>query len=112
MTITIRQEEPTDYKAVFKIVEKAFEKELLSDHQEQYLVERLRTSNAFIPELSLVAEYDNKVVGHILLTKIKINSGQDKFESLALAPVSVLPNYQRKGIVGMLIEKVHKKQKS
>lgn len=111
MEITIKQEEPKDFEAVFHLIEKAFETEEKSDHNEQFLVERLRTSDAFIPELSMVAEVDNKIVGHILLTKLKIKNGQDEFDSLALAPVSVLPDYQCKGIGGMLIKEVHKKAK-
>lgn len=82
----------------------------MSDHSEQYLVERLRNSEAFIPELSIVAEINQKVAGHILLSRIKIVNNENKeFESLALAPVSVLPEYQGKGIGGKLIETAHKK---
>ena len=55
MRITIRQEVTSDFAAVFDLIAEAFSTELLSDHQEQFLVERLRRSNAFIPELSLVA---------------------------------------------------------
>ncbi|MGO1597511.1 MAG: GNAT family N-acetyltransferase [Sphingobacterium sp.] len=109
MEIIIRKENQTDYAAVFDLIEKAFEKLTLSDHREQFLVQRLRESTAFVPELSMVAEIKNKIVGHILLTKLKIKNGQDEFDSLALAPVSVLPEYQGKGIGGMLIQEAHKK---
>ncbi len=57
----------------------------------------------------MVAEIENRIVGHILLTKLKIKNGQDEFDSLALAPVSVLPEYQCKGIGGMLIQEAHNK---
>lgn len=83
----------------------------MSDHKEQFLVERLRKSSAFIPELSLVAEIGNKIVGHILLTKLKIKNDQNEFDSLALAPVSVLQEYQGKGVGKMLIEQAHKEAK-
>lgn len=95
--------------AVFALIEKAFAPIQLSDHKEQFLVERLRKSNAFIPELSLVAEIENKIVGHILLTKLKIKNDQNEFDSLALAPISVLPEYQGEGVGKMLIEQAHKK---
>lgn len=111
MDIAVRQEKPEDYPVVFDLIEKAFENELMSDHEEQNLVERLRKSNSFIPELSLVALYGDKIVGHILLTRVKIVNAQYKFESLALAPVSVLPEYQNKGIGGMLIKNAHKAAK-
>jgi len=109
--MTIRQEKPKDFNAVFKLVEKAFKTEELSDHKEQFLVERLRKSNAFIPELSIIAEIDHEIVGHILLTKLKIKNTQNEFDSLALAPVSVLPKYQGKGIGTKLIEHAHKRAK-
>jgi predicted N-acetyltransferase YhbS len=75
----------------------------------------LRASNAFIPELSIVAETEGKIVGHILLTKIKIRNDSTEFDSLALAlalaPVSVLPELQGKGIGRKLILEAHKKAK-
>lgn len=108
MDARIRQESKGDYKVVFNLVEKAFESDPISDHREQFLVERLRKSQAFVPELSMVAEIANKIVGHILLTKIKVKNGQNEFNSLALAPVSVLPGYQGNGIGGLLIKQAHK----
>lgn len=109
MSVVIRQEEPKDFKLVFTLIQRAFEPLVQSDHQEQFLVERLRKSDAFIPELSLVAEIDNKIVGHILLTKLKIKGDKEEFDSLALAPVSVLPQYQGNNIGGALIERAHSK---
>ena len=111
MKLTIRKEESKDFETVFNLIEKAFESEQMSDHKEQFLVQRLRKSDAFIPELSMIAESENKIVGHILLTKLKIKNGQKQFDSLALAPVSVLPEYQGKGIGGKLILESHKKAK-
>lgn len=106
--VIIRQENKKDHKAVFNLIEKAFKAEELSDHSEQFLVERLRKSDAFIPDLSLVAEMDGKIVGHILLTKLKIRDKSNEFISLALAPVSVLPEFQGKGIGGKLIVEAHR----
>ena len=112
MNILFKQENKDDYAAVFNLIQRAFEKEEMSDHSEQYLVERLRNSEAFIPELSIVAEINQNIAGHILLTRIKvINNKNEEFDSLALAPVSVLPEYQGKGIGGKLIETAHKKAK-
>lgn len=108
MEIKIREEKLTDYNAVSELIGKAFEQLALSDHQEQFLVQRLRKSAAFVPDLSLVAEYENEIIGYILLTKIKIKKNKNEYQSLALAPVAVLPKYQKQGIGGMLIEKAHK----
>ena len=101
--INIRVEQELDYKIVEDVIENAFLNAELTDNQEHNLVNRLRKSSEFIPELSLVAEIDNKIVGHILFTKINIESNKGSFESLALAPLSVLLDYQNKGIGKALI---------
>ena len=107
----VRKEEKKDYDQVFKLIEQAFENEEYSDHREQFLVERLRHSENFVPDLSLVFEMNGLIVGYILLTKIKINNSTSSYDSLALAPVAVLPNYQGNGIGGHLIEFAHQKAK-
>ncbi|MCT4632471.1 MAG: N-acetyltransferase [Firmicutes bacterium] len=101
--IIIRQEGKKDYKSVYQVVKEAFEKEEYSDKDEHNLVERLRKSQAFIEELSLVAEIEGKIVGHIMFTKIKIGS----HTALALAPVSVSPDHQGLGIGSKLIIRGH-----
>lgn len=103
MNINVRKEVEKDYKVCEQIIDKAFEKEIHSDHREKHLVAKLRKSDVFIPELSLVAEVDNNVVGHIMYTKIIIKNDRKSDISLALAPISVLPKYQRKGIGSKLI---------
>ena len=110
--INIRTETPEDYGKTFEVIKSAFENEEMSDHQEQFLVERLRESEAFVPELSLVAELDGEIIGHILLTKVHIQSESSLHECLALAPVSVLPNHQGKGIGAQLIQQAHKRAES
>ncbi|SHK14267.1 GNAT family N-acetyltransferase [Desulforamulus aeronauticus] len=105
MNINIRQETEKDYKLSETVVEKAFKNEEHSDHKEQFLVARLRRSDLFIPELSLVAETSKEIIGHIMLTKLFIENERNRYESLALAPVSVLPEYQNRGIGSKLINK-------
>ncbi len=101
--LTIRQEEEKDYAQVYETVRRAFAGAEESDGDEQNLVCRLRKSTAFIPELSLVAETEGKIVGHIMFTRLKIAGT----EQLALAPLAVLPEYQKQGIGGKLIESGH-----
>ncbi|RFS22707.1 N-acetyltransferase [Chitinophaga silvatica] len=108
----IRREEPKDYPIVFTLLEAAFRDEMHSDHKEQFLVERLRKSQAFVNELSIVAEQDGEIVGYILLTEIDIQQNEELTPSLALAPVAVLPTHQYKGIGGQLIEYAHNKARS
>lgn len=90
----IRKEELPDYDTVYHVVQQAFEQAEHADGNEADLVTALRKGPAFIPELSLVAEIEGEIVGHILFTKGQI---ADK-TVLALAPLAVLPTYQGQGI--------------
>src|SRR5690625_326432 len=104
MTITIRQEVKADFNTTENLIKEAFAELDFSDKTEHKLVSRIRKSAAFIPELSLVA-IDNAedIVGHILLSQIKIKDNTQSEASLALAPVSVLPDVQNNGIGKQLI---------
>lgn len=102
--MTIRKEKIEDYKVIYSVIKKAFENAEYSDGNEQDLVNNLRKGEAYISELSLVAEIDGKIVGHIMFTKAKVNNNI----VLALAPLSVLPQYQKQGIGKALIEKGHR----
>jgi len=55
MIINIREERPEDYLSIFNLIEKAFRDEKYSDHQEHFLVERLRKSRAFVEGTEKVA---------------------------------------------------------
>lgn len=101
MNIEIRKESPTDFPDVFELNCMAFGQDI-----EANLVRALRDSDAFIPQLSLVATNDKKIVGHILFTKIAIKEDNGNIhESLALAPIAVRPEWQNRGIGGELIRK-------
>ncbi len=71
---------------------------------ESKLIEKIRKGENFVPELSLVAKIDDEIVGHILFSRIKI-VGDSIFESLALAPMAVIPEFQKQGIGTKLIKK-------
>jgi len=94
----IRKETEGDYGVVNTLIEAAFGRV-----DEALLVAQLRLNPRYIPELSLVAEDEGVVVGHILFTPVEIVSGELLCPSLALAPVAVLPEYQRKGVGSALI---------
>lgn len=98
--MVIRQETEKDYDEVYAVVKAAFERAEHSDGNEQDLVAALRKGGAFVPELSLVAQKDGRIVGHILLTKGSVGSR----DVLVLAPLSVLPENQSQGIGSALME--------
>ena len=91
--MNIRQEQPSDHEAVYQVVKEAFAHAEHSDGHEQDLVTALWKSQVFIPELSLVAVEDGRVVGHILFTKATVGHT----EVLALAPLAVLPSCRSTG---------------
>ncbi|MCD2425706.1 N-acetyltransferase [Niabella pedocola] len=100
MDVLIRKEHSADVTAISAVNEEAFGRA-----DEANLVDLLRNSSAFVPELSLVAETNGAIVGHVLFTKIKIiDSFNHRFESLALAPIAVRSSFQRKGIGAALIQ--------
>lgn len=100
----IRRETPEDYEAVYAVVQRAFASAEHADGTEQDLVTALRKGADYIPELALVAEEDGEIVGHILFTKALVG-GQTV---LALAPLSVLPAHQRKGVGSALVREGHR----
>ncbi len=70
------------------------------------MVERLRKSDSFIPQLSIVAEDKNdNVAGHILLTKINIQTQDRSHQALALAPLSIKPIIKIRVSAGNLLSK-------
>lgn len=105
--ITIRSEKPEDFQAIYEINKQAFNGE-----SEAKLVNNLRNTNGFIPGLSLVALKNDELVGHILFSIIYIKTDTDNVPILALAPMAVLPEYQRSGIGAEMLKKGLKRCKS
>lgn len=99
MEFLIRPEHAEEYSTTEEVIRNAFLDEEYSDQKEHLLVNRIRQSDAFIPELSLVAiNEDKEIIGHILLSKITIINGDNIADSLALAPVCVAPDHQKKAL--------------
>ncbi len=94
--IAVRAGRPEDRAAIRAIHEAAFGRPDEAD-----LVDALRAEGAILA--SLVAEIDGRAIGHILFTRMWIDTDAGALEAVALAPMAVLPDCQRKGIGGRLI---------
>jgi len=92
--IIIRSEIGADVDAITEVTVAAFKTLEISNHTEQFIIEALRANKALT--ISLVAEMDECVVGHIAFSPVTISDGTQNW--YGLGPVSVLPRYQRKGI--------------
>lgn len=103
--IIIRNEAKDDYKIVEEIAREAFWNLHTPGCNEHYLVHIVRKHADFIPELDFVAEVDGRIVGNIIYTKAKLvdENGNEKVV-LTFGPISVLPEYQRKGIGKALLQ--------
>jgi predicted N-acetyltransferase YhbS len=103
--IKIRNEEEVDYERVEEITRKAFWNLYVPGCVEHYLVHVMRSHKDFLPELDLVIEVDNQIIGNIMYTKTKLidESGGGK-DILTFGPVCILPEYQRKGYGKKLME--------
>jgi putative acetyltransferase len=96
--LTVRPETTEDRKVVHAINATAFEQE-----EEADLVERLRGTAE--PIISLVAEIDGQVVGHILFTGVSIAGEAGVYSAMGLAPMAVEPSHQRHGVGSALVER-------
>lgn len=98
--ISIRDETTADAAVITEVTAAAFETLEISSHTEQFIIEALRSAGALT--VSLVAEVAGRVVGHIAFSPVTILDGTKNW--YGLGPVSVLPEYQRRGIGKALIQ--------
>jgi predicted N-acetyltransferase YhbS len=99
LRVRIRQEQPEDFAAVYQLVEAAFATSAHSDGTEPDYLNEVRRQPTFIPELSLVAEDDTGIlVGQIVLYETHITTLGGPVTELVLSPISVHPDYFRRGI--------------
>ncbi len=99
MRLIVRPETKEDYSAISEINELAF-----GQKNEGELIERLRKTGHYIPELSLVAVSGDRIVGHILFYPVLIRDESETHVSLALSPMAVHPDCQRKGVGVRLVQ--------
>jgi putative acetyltransferase len=97
--MVIRSETAADADAITEVTVAAFETLEISDHTEQFIVAALRAAKALA--VSLVAEVDGRVIGHIAFSPVTLSDGTRNW--YGLGPVSVLPEYKRQGVGKALI---------
>ncbi len=99
LKIVIRDETKADVDVITEVTVAAFKTLEISNHTEQFIIWALRAAKALT--VSLVAEADGRVAGHIAFSPVTISDGTRNW--YGLGPVSVLPEYQRQGIGKALI---------
>ncbi|MFN2308458.1 MAG: GNAT family N-acetyltransferase [Gammaproteobacteria bacterium] len=97
--VIVRAETPEDVKAIDVVNLSAFQGDA-----EAQLVSAIRGSADFIPDLSLVAEIGGRIVGHLLLSKVKLPRDGTNLTLLGLGPMSVVPSQSHRGIGSVLIQ--------
>ncbi|MEA3278192.1 MAG: N-acetyltransferase [Pseudomonadota bacterium] len=95
--ISIRRDRPEDIGSIRAVNEAAF-----GQHTEGDIVDALR--DACPDLLSLVAESDGEIVGHILFSPVTIEDGSRSTQGMGLAPMAVMPNRQRQGIGSRMVQ--------
>lgn len=96
--MTIREEQPEDISAIRHLNLEAFGQDAEAD-----LVDKLRANGK--ATLSLVAEENGQVVGHILFSPVTVESSIRSITLQGLAPMAVLPSFQKRGIGGLLVRR-------
>ncbi len=95
----IRLEQPHDWHEVENLTREAFWNIYRPGCTEHYVLNQYRSNPDFIPELDFVMEEDGKIIGHICFSKaeIALNQNKIKFKSWTFGPISIHPDYKRKG---------------
>ena len=96
--------EPHEIDEVDTLIRTAFLTAPVTDGSEQDLVKRLRSSAGYLPEQELVALDDDRIVGHILTTRIVIDGEAGPVNALEIAPLCVASDHRRRGIGALLME--------
>ena len=104
MPLIIRPETPADYHAAEHVTQKAFWNLHNPGCNEHYLVHKLRTDPAYLPELSRVAELDGAVVGTIMYSRAHVVAGDVTRDVLIFGPLAVDPAFQKTGIGAQLMQ--------
>ena len=105
----LRVMESHEVDEVDALIRTAFLTALVTDGSEQDLVKRLRSSAGYLPEQELVALDDDRIVGHILTTRIVIDGEAGPVDALEVAPLCVALDHRCRGIGALLMEEALKR---
>ncbi|WP_439887708.1 GNAT family N-acetyltransferase [Pseudomonas sp. MBLB4123] len=100
MEILIRDEHQGDVEGIHRITASAFRDAPHTDHTEQFIVQALRRAGALV--VSQVATSKGEVIGHVAISPVGISDGSCNW--FGLGPISVLPEYQGRGVGSRLME--------
>lgn len=103
-SIVVRTERPEDYQAIDVVNLSAFEGD-----GEARLIARLREQASYRADYSLVAEFNGRPVGHLLMTPGKCSQQKGDIPLMIIAPMSVVPSQSHRGIGTALVEEAKKK---
>ena len=96
--MNIRLEQPQDYREVENLTREAFWNVYRPGCTEHYVLNQYRNNPDFIPELDLVMEEDGQIIGHVMFSKVEIILDDGTvFPSWTFGPISIAPDYKRKG---------------
>ena len=104
MKIELRLEEEKDYRIVEEVTREAFWNIYVPGADEHLLIYNLRKAKEFIHDLDFVAVSENKIIGNIVYAEAKVIDCEKKHNVITFGPVSVLPEYQNRGIGTKLIK--------
>jgi putative acetyltransferase len=100
----IRPEQPGDFTEIRQLIQAAFQTAHYAEGDEQDFVENLRETDTYLPELALVGEDNGRLIAHVMLTRLSIDTGASLHPVLLLACVAVAAEHRNRGIGLSLIE--------
>jgi putative acetyltransferase len=97
--VIVRAETPDDYAAIRSVVDEAFGDKITGD-----LVEMIRASDRYVPDLSLIAVSGGQTVGHVMSSYVDLVPGSGHVRLLQVGPLAVAPSHQRRGVGSALMQ--------